>query len=284
VAACDQAVRHRLAFDHNTILGAPSSACRKVEPRCAFLLPEPFTLPQLQRVYGQCWADRWTRAFHRHAGCGLLGRSRHGLGATRPAMGYRLRERDRATVFTPVQVGGVSRAAAWSCHLARTEQHHGRNGEPGAGAGADPMWRSIIANHTQTFDCGDRPTTRPALRPNARMAAPKATDRQDPLHGLRLVRGSVSPACAVEHWKSPLTTMRRLHRRVRWECRSTRSRWAYTRSRRFALSPRRWGRRRIFCATASNVCYVQQDASATLCGAPQTENPMTTVTRTPPSC
>lgn len=102
---CEQALRRRLAFDHAQILAAAVERLRsKVEYTSlpAFLLPEPFTLPQLQRVY-EIVLDRALdkSAFRKRMldaqylqEVGMV-TGEHG----RPAMGYRLRERDRATVF-----------------------------------------------------------------------------------------------------------------------------------------------------------------------------------------
>lgn len=102
---CDQAARRRLAFDHNTILGAAIERLRsKVEYTSlpAFLLPEPFTLPQLQRVYEvvlgrpldkSAFRKRMLDADYLEEAGMVTGD--HG----RAAMGYRLRGRDHATVF-----------------------------------------------------------------------------------------------------------------------------------------------------------------------------------------
>jgi 8-oxo-dGTP diphosphatase len=102
---CEPAVRRRLAFDHNTILGAAIERLRsKVEYTSlpAFLLAEPFTLPQLQRVYEivlgrtldkSAFRKRMLDAAYLEEVGPVTGD--HG----RPAMGYRLREREQATVF-----------------------------------------------------------------------------------------------------------------------------------------------------------------------------------------
>ncbi|MDG5974086.1 NUDIX hydrolase [Hydrogenophaga taeniospiralis CCUG 15921] len=102
---CDQAARRRLAFDHNTILGAAIERLRsKVEYTSlpAFLLPEPFTLPQLQRVYEvvlgrpldkSAFRKRMLDADYLEEAGMVTGD--HG----RAAMGYRLRGRDHPTVF-----------------------------------------------------------------------------------------------------------------------------------------------------------------------------------------
>jgi len=102
---CDPATRRRLAFDHNAILGTAIERLRsKVEYTSlpAFLLPEPFTLPQLQRVYEVVLARALDKSAFRKRmldanyleEAGMV-TGDHG----RPAMGYRLRERDQATVF-----------------------------------------------------------------------------------------------------------------------------------------------------------------------------------------
>ena len=102
---CDPAARRRLAFDHNTILSTAIERLRsKVEYTSlpAFLLPEPFTLPQLQRVYEvvlgrpldkSAFRKRMLDADYLEEAGMVTGD--HG----RPAMGYRLRERGQATVF-----------------------------------------------------------------------------------------------------------------------------------------------------------------------------------------
>ncbi|MBL8387391.1 MAG: NUDIX hydrolase [Hydrogenophaga sp.] len=102
---CDLAVRRRLAFDHSSLLTAAIERLRsKVEYTSlpAFLLPEPFTLPQLQRVYEvvlgraldkSAFRKRMLDADYLEEAGPVTGD--HG----RPAMGYRLRERERATVF-----------------------------------------------------------------------------------------------------------------------------------------------------------------------------------------
>lgn len=102
---CEQATRRRLAFDHNTLLSAAIERLRsKVEYTSlpAFLLPEPFTLPQLQRMYEvvldraldkSAFRKRMLDADYLEESGPVTGD--HG----RPAMGYRLRERSHATVF-----------------------------------------------------------------------------------------------------------------------------------------------------------------------------------------
>ncbi len=98
-------LRRRLAFDHSDILEAAIERLRsKVEYTSlpAFLLPEPFTLPQLQRVYETVLGRSLDKSAFRKrmldAGyleeAGAL-TSEQG----RPAMAYRVRDRLRAAVF-----------------------------------------------------------------------------------------------------------------------------------------------------------------------------------------
>lgn len=101
----DEAGRRRLAFDHSQILAAAISRLRgKVEYTSlpAFLLPEPFTLPQLQLAYEvvlgrpmdkSAFRKRMLDAgFLKEAGTvdGQFGRA---------AMGYRIKDRDQAATF-----------------------------------------------------------------------------------------------------------------------------------------------------------------------------------------
>jgi 8-oxo-dGTP diphosphatase len=101
----DEASRKRLAFDHSEILEAALFRLRgKVEYTSlpAFLLAEPFTLPQLQEAYEvvlgrpmdkSAFRKRMLDAeFLREAGTveGPLGRS---------AMGYRVKDRGQAATF-----------------------------------------------------------------------------------------------------------------------------------------------------------------------------------------
>lgn len=101
----DEAARKRLAFDHAEILGAGLERLRgKVEYTSlpAFLLPEPFTLPELQRTYEMVLGRALDKSAFRKrmldgefleetgAMAGAFGRS---------AMGYRVRDRERAAVF-----------------------------------------------------------------------------------------------------------------------------------------------------------------------------------------
>ena len=102
---CDQAARRRLAFDHNTILSTAIERLRsKVEYTSlpAFLLPEPFTLPQLQRVYEVVLGRPLDKSAFRKRMLDAAYLEEVGMVTGdhgRAAMGYRLRERDQATVF-----------------------------------------------------------------------------------------------------------------------------------------------------------------------------------------
>jgi len=102
---CDRAMRRRLAFDHNSILDTAVERLRsKVEYTSlpAFLLPELFTLAQLQGVYEVVLGRALDKSAFRKRmldtdyleATGLLNGD-HG----RPAMAYRLRNRERAMVF-----------------------------------------------------------------------------------------------------------------------------------------------------------------------------------------
>jgi 8-oxo-dGTP diphosphatase len=103
--AVDEALRKRLAFDHTQILATAVARLRsKVEYTSlpAFLLPEPFTLPQLQRTYEvvlgramdkSAFRKRMLDAdFLEEAGVtdGVQGRV---------AMGYRIKDREQAMTF-----------------------------------------------------------------------------------------------------------------------------------------------------------------------------------------
>ena len=101
----DDAARKRLAFDHADILAAALARLRgKVEYTSlpAFLLDEPFTLPQLQRGYEIVLGRELDKsAFRRRMlDAGFLAEEGTVSGAFgRSAMGYRVRDRERATVF-----------------------------------------------------------------------------------------------------------------------------------------------------------------------------------------
>lgn len=101
----DEAARKRLAFDHSAILEAALMRLRgKVEYTSlpAFLLREPFTLPELQQVYEIVLVRPLDKsAFRRRMlDAGFLEEAGKVGGAFgRSAMGYRIRDRERATVF-----------------------------------------------------------------------------------------------------------------------------------------------------------------------------------------
>ena len=94
-----------LAFDHGEILRAAIERLRsKVEYTSlpAFLLPEPFTLPQLQKIYeivlGRAVDKSGFRT--RMLAMDFLDETGYQPGqARRPAMGYRLRDRNAPAVF-----------------------------------------------------------------------------------------------------------------------------------------------------------------------------------------
>jgi len=95
----------RLAFDHAEIIDAALERLRgKVEYTSlpAFLVPEPFTLPQLQRMYEAVLGRRVDKSGFRTRMLAqdflepvgpIEGASK------RPAMGFRLKDRSRATYF-----------------------------------------------------------------------------------------------------------------------------------------------------------------------------------------
>jgi 8-oxo-dGTP diphosphatase len=97
--------RRALAFDHGDILRAAIERLRnKVEYTSlpAFLLPEPFTLPQLQKMYeivlGRAVDKSGFRT--RMLAMDFLDEAGYQSGpAKRPAMGYRLRVRSAPVVF-----------------------------------------------------------------------------------------------------------------------------------------------------------------------------------------
>lgn len=94
-----------LAFDHGVIVQAAIERLRgKVEYTSlpAFLLPEPFTLPQLQRVYEAILERPLDKsAFRtRMLAAGFLNDDGVVQGdSNRPAKGYRLRDRTQSVVF-----------------------------------------------------------------------------------------------------------------------------------------------------------------------------------------
>lgn len=101
----ERALKTRLAFDHSEIFAAAVERLRaKVEYTSlpAFLLNEPFTLPQLQHVYEVVLGRPVDKSGFRTrmlAG-GFLAEAGHVEGSSnRPAMGYRLLDRETAVVF-----------------------------------------------------------------------------------------------------------------------------------------------------------------------------------------
>jgi len=114
--AADEAARKRLAFDHGVILAAALERLRgKVEYTSlpAFLLPEPFTLPELQRTYELVLGRTLDKsAFRKRMLDGEFleetGIVEGGFG--RSAMGYRIRDRESGGVSEDVQVRGVELA------------------------------------------------------------------------------------------------------------------------------------------------------------------------------
>jgi 8-oxo-dGTP diphosphatase len=103
--AADEASRKRLAFDHGQILAAAIGRLKsKVEYTSlpAYLLAEPFTLPQLQQSYEVVLGRPMDKSAFRKRmlDAGFLQEA--GAvdgGAGRQAMGYRLRSRDSAMIF-----------------------------------------------------------------------------------------------------------------------------------------------------------------------------------------
>lgn len=101
----DTACASPLAFDHTTLLNAALARLRsKVEYTSlpAFLLPEPFTLPQLQQVYEVVLGRALDKSAFRKRmlDSGFLAEVGTVDGtAPRKAMGYRIRDRSQATVF-----------------------------------------------------------------------------------------------------------------------------------------------------------------------------------------
>lgn len=97
--------RKRLAFDHAEILACAISRLRsKVEYTSlpAFLLNEPFTLPQLQHTYEVVLGRAVDKSAFRKRMLdgGFMEEAGTVEGASgRPAMGYRLRDRSQAALF-----------------------------------------------------------------------------------------------------------------------------------------------------------------------------------------
>ena len=101
----DEPLHKRLAFDHGSILKTAVERLRsKVEYTSlpAFLLPEPFTLPQLQRVYEVVLGRPVDKSGFRTRMLAAKFLEEVGYvegGSNRPAMGYRLVDRHSAVVF-----------------------------------------------------------------------------------------------------------------------------------------------------------------------------------------
>ena len=95
----------RLAFDHAEILAAAVERLRsKVEYTSlpAFLLSEPFTLPQLQRTYETVLGRAVDKSGFRTRMMAADFLAEVGVvesDSNRPPMGYRLKDRERAVVF-----------------------------------------------------------------------------------------------------------------------------------------------------------------------------------------
>ena len=101
----DEASRKRLAFDHSKILGAAVARLRgKVEYTSlpAFLLTEPFTLPQLQRTYETVLGRPVDKSAFRKRMLDADFLEETGVTqglSKRVATAYRIRDRDQAVVF-----------------------------------------------------------------------------------------------------------------------------------------------------------------------------------------
>lgn len=101
----DEALRKRLAFDHAQILDAAVTRLRgRVEYTSlpAFLLAEPFTLPQLQHTYEVVLGRPVDKSAFRKRmlDAGFLEQAGPSSGALgRAAMGYRIKDRAQATTF-----------------------------------------------------------------------------------------------------------------------------------------------------------------------------------------
>lgn len=104
-APVDQLPQRRLAFDHGEILAAAVERLRsKVEYTSlpAFLLAEPFTLPELQRTYEIVLGRPLDKSAFRKRmlDAGFLAEAERVVGAAgREAQGYRIADRSVATVF-----------------------------------------------------------------------------------------------------------------------------------------------------------------------------------------
>jgi 8-oxo-dGTP diphosphatase len=101
----DTALRKRLSFDHSEILAAAVERLRgKVEYTSlpAFLLPQPFTLPQLQRTYEIVLGRPMDKSAFRKRMLDaqfLIETGSIAGDAGRAAMGYCILDRERAAVF-----------------------------------------------------------------------------------------------------------------------------------------------------------------------------------------
>lgn len=101
----DAALHKRLAFDHNRILAAALARLRaKVEYTSlpAYLLPEPFTLPQLQQMYERVLGRPVDKSAFRKRMLDAEFMLETGMidgGAGRTAMGYKLLDRGTAATF-----------------------------------------------------------------------------------------------------------------------------------------------------------------------------------------
>jgi 8-oxo-dGTP diphosphatase len=97
--------RSQLAFDHSEILRAAVERLRsKVEYTSlpAFLVPEPFTLPQLQRIYEIVLGRAVDKSGFRTRMLAADFLEEVGVvesGSNRPPMGYRLKDREKAVFF-----------------------------------------------------------------------------------------------------------------------------------------------------------------------------------------
>jgi 8-oxo-dGTP diphosphatase len=100
-----EAIRKRLAFDHAEILkAAVDRLLSKVEYTSlpAFLIQEPFTIPQLQRIYEVVLGRPIDKGGFRTRALAADFLAEVGMadvGARRPAMTYRLRDRKHPIVF-----------------------------------------------------------------------------------------------------------------------------------------------------------------------------------------
>ena len=97
--------RNKMAFDHSEIVQAAVERLRsKVEYTSlpAFLLPEPFTLPQLQRMYEVILGREVDKSGFRTRALAadFLKETGHmDVGSPRPAMGYLIKDREKVVFF-----------------------------------------------------------------------------------------------------------------------------------------------------------------------------------------